>query len=191
MSTPSSEPKIRKRTRKKAVPSSRESRDKTQNPEAAKLRMVLSMVAENRSQQEIAEHFGCDVRTVRRWMEKGREQQLAVYEEFNPEEEIAATLFDLGELRAEAASVGRAAMEAGDSKLVLRTLEQRRRIIESRVAILAKLGHFDGYRFEPGATPNGRGAAHSPVIDAARDAFRLESNDNEDPVDWGLDDAEE
>ena len=191
MSTPRSEPKIRKRTRKKAVPSSRESRDKTENPEAAKLRMVLSMVAENRSQKEIADHFGCDVRTVRRWIKKAREQQLAVYQEFNPEEEIAATLFDLGELRAEAASVGRAAVEAGDSKLVLRTVEQRRRILESRVAILTKLGHFDGYRFEPGSAKIGRDNTRSPVIDAAFNVFASKSNDNDDPDDSGFDDVEE
>ncbi len=191
MSTTPSEPKIRIRRRKNAVEPARESEKDAQNPEAAKLRAALSMVAENRSQKEIADHFGCDVRTVRRWIKKGREQQLAVYQEFSPEEEIAATLFDLGELRAQVASIGRAAMEAGDTKLALRTVEQSRRIVESRIAILAKLGHFDGYLFEAGTAKKEGGGTRSPIIDAARVVFALESNDNDDPADWGFDDAEE
>ena len=112
MSTTPSEPKIRIRHRKNTVEPAHTSQEDAQNPEAAMLRAARSMVAENRSQKEIADHFGCDVRTVRRWIKKGREQQLAVYQEFSPEEEIAATLFDLGELRAQVASIGRAAMEA-------------------------------------------------------------------------------
>ena len=191
MSTTPSEPKIRTRTRKIGVASKCESQENTENPEAAKLRTVLSMVAENRSQEEIANHFGCDVRTVRRWIKKGRVQQLAVYHEFDPEEEIAATLFHLGELRAEAASIGRAAIESGDLKLALRTVEQMRRILESRISILAKLGHFDAYQFEAESTKRDREGTRSLIIDAARDVFALESKDSDDPADWGFDDAEE
>ena len=188
MSTTPSEPKIRIRRRKNAVEPAHESQEDAQNPEAAKLRAALSMVAENRSQKEIADHFGCDVRTVRRWIKKGRERQLAIYQEFSPEQEIAATLFDLGELRAQAASI---AMQAGDTKLALRTVEQSRRIVESRIAILAKLGHFDRYLFEAGTARKDGGGTRSPIIDAARVVFAFESNDNDDPADWGFDDAEE
>ena len=47
-----------------------------EDPDTLRLRQVLTMRTEGRTQKEIAEHFGKDTRTIRRWMVEAKSLKL-------------------------------------------------------------------------------------------------------------------
>ncbi len=164
---------VRERSRKPDGPSACEAvgADSSEDPDIIKLRMVLLMRAQGKTQPEIAAHFGKDVRTIRRWDAKARRLKLALAQDLNPREALADFIYSLAEMKADLMYMKESAKEAEDSRLYLRYIKELVRLEATRMAVLERIGLFDGYAFaraEPD-DPSVRGARL--VSSAARDVI--------------------
>ncbi len=142
-----------------------------EDPDIIKLRTVLLMRAQGKTQPEIAAHFGKDVRTIRRWEAKARRLKLALAQDLNPREALADFIYSLAEMKADLMYMKESAKEAEDPKLYLRCIKELVRLEAARMAVLERIGLFDGYAFaraEPD-DPSVRGARL--VSSAARDVI--------------------
>lgn len=164
---------VRKRSRKPDGTSACEAvgADSSEDPDIIKLRTVLLMRAQGKTQPEIAAHFGKDVRTIRRWEAKARRLKLALAQDLNPREALADFIYSLAEMKADLMYMKESAKEAEDPKLYLRCIKELVRLEATRMAVLERIGLFDGYAFaraEPD-DPSVRGARL--VSSAARDVI--------------------
>ena len=146
-------------------------------PDIVKLRAVLTMSAEGRTQREIAKHFGKDERTIRRWTAEARRRQVTNLRSYDAEKELAKALYHLDDEFAVAMRIRRIAEETVDFKLALKANEQCQRITETRLAILTKFGLFDGYRLDATSVDDPHTAGAALIAGAAR-AVLLGENDN-------------
>ncbi len=172
-------PEPRKRTRlsKDGTCPSSVAPTASDDPDIVKLRAVLTMSAEGRTQREIAEHFGKNKRTIRRWAVEARRRQVTSLRSYDAEGELSKALYHLDDEFAFAMRTRRIAEETDDFKLALRANEQCQRITETRLAILTKFGLFDGYRLDATSVDDPHTAGAALIAGAAR-AVLLGENDN-------------
>ena len=113
-----------------------------EDPDTLRLRQVLTMRMEGRTQKEIAEHFGKDTRTIRRWMSEAKQRKLKLSEHLAPDEALADFLYSFASQKIDLLCLKKTAEEAGDHRLVLRCLKELIRLDVTRMAVLEKLGLF-------------------------------------------------
>jgi transposase len=147
-------------------------------PDIVRLRAVLSMSAEGRTQREIARHFGKDERTIRRWATEAQRRQVAILRNYDAEGELAKALYHLNDEFAFAMRTRRIAEETGNLKLALKANQQCQRITETRLAILTKFGLFDGFQLGSNSADNPHEAGAALIAGAAHGAL-FGGNDNE------------
>jgi DNA-binding NarL/FixJ family response regulator len=63
------------------------------DPNVARLIQVLLMVAQGKTQAQIAAYFDKDVRTIRRWLKRAREMGLAVSSTTTPQRTIPTSFY--------------------------------------------------------------------------------------------------
>ena len=155
-----------------------------EDPDTLRLRQVLAMRTEGRTQKEIAEHFGKDTRTIRRWMIEAKQLKLKLFEYLTPEEALADYLYSFGAQKLDLLRLKKTAQEAGDHRLVLRCLKELTRLEVTRMAVLEKLGLFTRITFAQ-SIPDPAAAGTQALIEGI-DRFLLAGAeaiaDGEDPV---------
>ncbi len=107
-----------------------------EDPDTLRLRQVLTMRTEGRTQKEIAEHFGKDTRTIRRWIAEAKQLKLKLFEYLTPEEALADYLYSFAAQKLDLLRLKKTAEEAGDHRLVLRCLKELTRFEATRMAVL-------------------------------------------------------
>ena len=115
------------------------------DPDIARLRTVLVMLAEGRTQKEIADHFHKDPRTIRRWFKTARSLKLALSDRLTPKEALANFLFSIAEQRANLFRMKREAMQSGDNRQVLRCIKELLRLEAMQMAALQRIGLFEHF----------------------------------------------
>lgn len=115
------------------------------SPEVVRLRAVLAMCAEGRTQLEISEHFDRDVRTIRRWLKKAKELKLALSERLTPQEALADFLYGVTQQKAVLLRVQREAVKDNNGKLVLQAAREILRLEATYMALLERIGLFDHF----------------------------------------------
>jgi len=119
------------------------------DPTIARLLDVMAMVAARHTQQEIADKYGVTARAVRKWIAKGRELRLAMFKGTPPDEMLARTDHIQAHVQARLLRRLEAAESAGDDRTFCEIARQLRQLERDRYLILARVGYFDGYRFNP------------------------------------------
>ncbi len=115
------------------------------SPEVVRLRAVLAMCAEGRTQLEISEHFDRNVRTIRRWLKKAKELKLALSERLTPQEALADFLYGVTQQKAVLLRVQREAAKDNNGKLVLQAAREILRLEATYMALLERIGLFDHF----------------------------------------------
>ena len=118
-----------------------------EDPDTLRLRQILTMRMEGRTQKEIADHFGKDTRTIRRWMEEAKQLKLKLFERLTPEEALADYLYSFGSQKLDLLRLKTIAEAARDYRLLLRCLKELTRLEATRMAVLEKLGLFTRITF--------------------------------------------
>ena len=112
--------------------------------DTARLRQVLNMLLEGRTRKEIAANFGKNVRTVRRWIIEAKRRKLALTEGLTPQQALADFLYCCAAQRADLLRMKSAAEVQGDFGVAVRCSRELLRHEATRMAVLEKLGLFDG-----------------------------------------------
>ncbi len=141
------------------------------DPDITKLRTLLLMRAQGKTQPEIAAHFGKDVRTIRRWEAKARRLKLALAQDLNPREALADFIYSLAEMKADLMYMKESAKEAEDPRLYLRCIKELVRLEATRMAVLERIGLFDGYAFARAEPDDPSVCGARLVSSAARDVI--------------------
>ncbi len=139
------------------------------DPNVVRLLLVLRMLAQGRSQCEIAAHFEKDVRTIRRWIGRAKELGIAVSDQTTPQVVVDEVLNRFAELRADVLDLKKQAEVRNDAKLVLRCVAELRNLVLAEVAALGRIGFFDNFTFPPPFPPNPRAALAEQVFMAEDD----------------------
>ena len=134
----------------------------------ARLKLVLSLVAQGKKHKEIAAHIGRDPRTVRRMLKQAKELGLAVSEHLVPEDAVAQVMQDFAGLRADLIDMKREAEAGGNFKHRLWCARELLRLEVGYVATLDRIGFFDGYRVRPTDLPDPGADGARRLIEAAR-----------------------
>ncbi len=142
-----------------------------EDPDIIKLRTVLLMRAQGKTQPEIAAHFGKDARTIRRWEAKARCLKLGLVERLNPKEALAESLYTFAAEKADLLQLKMSAKESEDTKLYLRSVKELLRLECARMLVLERIGLFVGFAF-PRDEPEDPGAQGANLlVNAARNMF--------------------
>ncbi len=145
--------------------------DSCEDPDIIKLRTVLLMRAQGKTQPEIAAHFGKDVRTIRRWEAKARCLKLGLVERLNPKEALADLLYTFAAQKADLLQLKMSAEESEDTKLYVRCVKELLRLECARMLVLERIGLFVGFAF-PRDEPEDPGAQGANLlVNAARNMF--------------------
>ena len=157
------------------------------DPDTTKLRCILTMLAEGRTQLEIAEHFGKDPRTVRRWTKEAKRRKLAMSERLTPEEALTDFLCSFAAQRADLLRIKKSAEADENFGLALRCIRELSRHEATRMAVLEKLGLFDGLALGQSIS-DGPGTRKAQVlVDAAENVltgkFEMDGCGGEDQED--------
>ncbi len=118
--------------------------DGPEDPDTARLRKVLNMLLEGRTQKEIAAHFGKSVRTIRRWIREATRRKLALTQGLAPEQALADFLYCCTAQSADLRRMKSAAEAKGDLAVAIRCNREILRHETTRMAVLEKLGLFNG-----------------------------------------------
>ena len=118
-------------------------------PNLFRLRMVLWMVAQGRSQKEIAAYFQCCERTVRRWITQAKNQGLVLSSDLVPDDVVAEIVQHFLERKADLLDLKREAEASGNFAARVLCIRELLRAEVAYVASLDKIGFFDGYRYVP------------------------------------------
>lgn len=158
------------------------------DPDTVKLRKLLALRADGWTQKQIAQEFGKDPKTIRRWERQAKRQKLIVLESLTPEEVLADFLFGNAELTWNLRRQLKAAQDAGNTLLVLRCIRELTHLSTARVAVLDRIGLFDRFAF-PGLKFEEPGTArlHQAVRNVETGSYEV---DVEDP-DQGKKDGQE
>lgn len=113
-------------------------------PDNERLRAVLVMAMEHRSQAEIAAHFRVSVRTVRRWLREAQRRRLIAFQGTTPEELLARTDHMHAILQAGLLERFNKARFGGDAKAMAICARELRGIERDRYLIREMVGYFDG-----------------------------------------------
>ncbi len=154
------------------------------DPDTLRLRQVLTMRMEGRTQKEIAEHFGKDTRTIRRWIREAKQLKLKLFEYLTPEEALADYLYSFGAQKLDLLRLKKTAEEARDYRLLLRCLKELTRLEATRMAVLEKLGLFTRITFAQ-SPPDPDAAGTQMLIDGIDRVLAAGAEviaDFEDPV---------
>lgn len=111
-------------------------------PTETKLKLVLLMMIQGRTQKEIANHFKVDPRTIRNWKKKLAGLKLEIIENLNPTREIERILvrFETSELWYR--NIRDDALARSDFGTAIRCATELKRLDMQRLEILHKLGVF-------------------------------------------------
>ncbi len=145
----------------------------------ARYLQVLHMVAQDKTQDQIAAYFDRDVRTIRRWIKRAREMGLAVSSTITPQDMVDEINNHFLELKADVLDLKTQAKAENDSKTILFCIKELRNIELARIAALARIGRFDNFTFLSPHPLNSR-AALAQEIDA--EAKRAEMIGAEGPL---------
>ena len=115
------------------------------SPSEAKLRLVLFMMLQGRTQKEIAAHFKVDPRTIRNWQKKLRGVTLGIVENLDPGRELERILVCLAASEAQLRKTSEEAQARSDFATVIRCAKELARLAIQRLALLQKLGVFDRF----------------------------------------------
>ena len=118
--------------------------DLLDDPDTARLRQVLNMLLEGRTQKEIAVHFGKNVRTIRRWIKEATRRKLALTQSLAPEQALADFLYCCTAQSADLRRMKGVAEAQGDLAVAIRCNREILRHEAARMAVLEKLGLFNG-----------------------------------------------
>lgn len=129
----------------------------------AKLRLVLMMAAEHRSQREIAARFGVTVRTVHNWLKEARERGLVGVRRSTADAFLAETEATHATMKAKLLRRMEVADARGDDRTWLACLKQLRGLEIDRYTVREKLGFFDSRRLAP-AQPADEGAEETRAL---------------------------
>ena len=88
--------------------------------DTARLRQVLNMLLEGRTQKEIAANFGKNVRTIRRWIIEAKRRKLALTEGLTPQQALADFLYCCAAQMADLLRMKSAAEAQGDFGVAVR-----------------------------------------------------------------------
>lgn len=121
--------------------------DDDQPVEIARLRTVLNLLAEGRSQSEIAEHFNRSTRTIRRWIADAKRHRIQTMKDMTPEDLVSATLFRYFQIAADLQAMKREALEEGDRRSAIECLRQIRQTERDKYLVLEKVGLFENFSF--------------------------------------------
>ncbi len=133
--------------------------------DTARLRQVLNMLLEGRTQKEIAAHFGKNVRTIRRWIREATRRKLALTQGLAPEQALADFLYCCTAQSVDLRRMKSAAEAQGDLAVAVRCSREILRHEATRMAVLEKLGLFNGLALGQ-AMPDGERPV-SVLIEAA------------------------
>ncbi len=117
--------------------------DGPEDPDTARLRKVLNMLLEGRTQKEIAAHFGKSVRTIRRWIREATRRKLVLTQGLAPEQALADFLYCCTAQSADLRRLKSAAEAKGDLAVAIRCNREILRHETTRMAVLEKLGLFN------------------------------------------------
>ena len=140
------------------------------DPNAVRLLLVLRMIAQGKSQREIAAHFEKDVRTIRRWIGRAKGLGIVVSNHVTPQAVVDEVMNRFAELRADVLDLKKQAEVHNDAKLTLRCVAELRILALAEVAGLGRIGFFDNFTFPPPSLPNPRAALAQQVFMAEGDA---------------------
>ena len=151
-----------------AAPGAPADTDLSDTPDTLRLRGVLTMLAEGRTQKEIAEHYAKDPRTIRRWVKEARRRKLALSERLTPQEALADYLYGFAAQKADLLRMKEAAAEAKNFGLALRCIRELSRHEATRMAVLVKIGLFERYAFAPASADGPNEQSAQVLLDAAQ-----------------------
>jgi DNA-binding CsgD family transcriptional regulator len=118
----------------------------------ARLREVLRMAAEHRSQRDIASRFGVCVRTVRNWIAEAHKRRLGTFRQTTAEHILAEHARQHGTVKAGLLRRMNAAEVRGDDRLWLGCVKLLQAGQRDFFDTLERVGVFDSYRVPaPGA----------------------------------------
>ena len=123
-------------------------------PNVVRLKIVLSMTAEGKTQKEIAAHIGRDPRTVRRMLQQAKDLGLAVSEHLMPEDAVIQMTRNFAGLQADLIDMKREAEAEGNFKHRIWCVRELRCLEMTRAATLHRIGFFGSYRIGPPAASN-------------------------------------
>ena len=116
------------------------------SPTEIKLKLVLLMMIEGRSQKEIAKHFKVDPRTIRNWQKKLKRLKLGIVENLNPTREIERILVRLTSFEARLREIREDVLARSEFGTVIRCEKELMRLAIQRIGLLKKFGVFDQFR---------------------------------------------
>jgi transposase-like protein len=156
------------------------------SPSEAKLRLVLLMMLQGRTQKEIAAHFRVDPRTIRNWQKKLDGVTLGIVENLDPGRELERILVCLAASEAQLRKTSEEAQARSDFATVIRCAKELARLAVQRLALLQKLGVFDRFNVPSsgGDEPGQRQAdVLSEMIESFTASFADGPGEPSDPAD--------
>jgi hypothetical protein len=140
------------------------------DPNVARLIQVLLMVAQDKTQAQIAAYFDKDVRTIRRWLKRAREMGLAVSSTTTPQDMVDEINNYFLELKAGVLDFMMQAKAENNTNKFLRCVGELRNLELARIAALARIGRFDNFTFLSPHLPNSRAALAQEISAEAQRA---------------------
>ena len=172
---------VRKRSRRDdgtIVSESVASQDVTE-PNVARLMQIMLMLAQGKTQAQIAAYFDRNVRTIGRCIKIARKMGLGVPTSITPQDIVDEVKNHFLELKADVLDLKKQAKAENNSKLLLHSIKVLRDLELARIAALEKIGYFDNYSFPPLHTPNCRAALAQKI---SAEAQRAETIRVEGPI---------
>lgn len=160
-------------------------------PNIVRLRLVLSLVTEGKSQKEIAARIGRDPRTVRRMIAQAREMGLSVSDELLPGDAVTQVIQSFSELKADLIDLKRQAAADNNFKQQISCAKELLRIDMAFIATLDRVGIFNGFRLAPPQTIDPDMARANKLIELAQDLVSTDETDGPDDKDRANDQRSE
>jgi transcriptional regulator with XRE-family HTH domain len=113
------------------------------DPTTDRLRRLLLLVAQHKSQAEIAQHFGVSERTIRNWLTEARRRRIAVVRGLDPLDMLAGILWNFSYAKAQLLLTVEQAARDGDLVARVAALRELRALARSEFATLQGLGILD------------------------------------------------
>ncbi len=137
--------------------------------DTARLRQVLNMLLEGRTQKEIAAHFDKNVRTIRRWIIEAKRRKLALTEGLTPQQALADFLYCCAAQMADLLRMKSAAEAQGDFGVAVRCSRELLRHEATRMAVLERLGLFNDLAIGQSISDGSRNA--NVLVEAAENVL--------------------
>ncbi len=150
------------------------------DPNVVRLNLVLALLAEGKSQEEIAARIGRDPRTVRRMISQAKEMGLSVSEDLRPGDAVTRVIQTFSELKADLIDLKRQAEAEGNFKHQIACAKELLRIELAFVATLDRIGFFEGFKPLPAETIDPEMARANKLFDMAQDLVASDEADSPD-----------